>query len=250
MSVGSSGGSSVDGARQAAAEILREKRFLPEAPPQPLRRPLSWLGERLRVVGRPLAWLWRTITSLLPGRGSVVWVVVVLVSLAIVVFLLIRSSRSGGRKTRPGLGHSDPGTESADDLERFAVEAERDGDWAAAVRLLFRAGLRRLADQHAVHAPDQRPNADVARELADPAFGTLAERFDQVVYALAPASANDVEAARRSWPGIVRGAVERARREREARFESALGRTATNQAEAKKRWWRRRRSSKPGDGSR
>ena len=177
-----------------------------------------------------------------------IWVAIVLVSLTVVVFVLVRSSKFGGRKISSGLGLGASTTVSADELERMAADAEREGDWAASVRLLFRAGLRRLADQHAVQSPDQRPNGEVARQLGDPAFGALVTRFDQVAYARAPASPHDVEVARRSWPGIVRSAVEQANREREGRLESGHGRSETHKSAKKRRW--RRRPLKSGDGSR
>ncbi len=121
---------------------------------------------------------------------------------------------------------------AADDLERLAAEAEAQHDFAHAVRLRFRAGLRRLAEFNVLRAPEQRPNGDLALTLSDPHFDSLARRFDQVAYGAVTTTADDLSTAKLQWPIVIAHGCEQAR----------IRRSATKSANATppvepRRWW-------------
>lgn len=219
-----------DEARRAAEAILRERRFQPEKSPQPLRGVLNWLGDRVRPLGRPFGWILRQLNGILPGGGSVVWIVVVLIALVVVGVGVLRFARSRSARAREAERRSSD-DRTAVELERQADDAERSGRFGDAVRLRFRAGLRQLAEGHAVRIPEQRPNGELVRQLDDKAFAGLTTRFDEIAYASSQASITDVQTAKQQWPPVVRVAVEQARQ-----------RQGTVSSPAKRRWWKRKRS--------
>ncbi len=216
-----------DDARRAAAEILRERRFQTEKSPQPLRGVLTWLGDRVRPIGRPFGWILRQLNKILPGGGSMVWIAVVLVMVLIAATITLRFARA--RTARAKTSESTRGeSHTSAELERQADEAERSGRYGDAVRLRFRAGLRRLAEQHALRIPEQRPNVDLVRQLDDASFTVLAARFDEIAYASSSGGIADVLAAREQWPRVIAAGVTKARQRQ--------GEPAPT---AKKRRWRR-----------
>lgn len=219
--------------RRAAAEILRERRFQTEKSPQPLRGVLIWIGDRLIVLGRPFGWLRRHLDGILPGGGSVVWIVMTVTAIAILSVLTWRVTAV--RTRRVGIiGAGSQSAQTADELERLASEAEAQHDFAHAVRLRFRAGLRRLAESNVLRAPEHRPNGDLALALSDTHFESLARRFDQVAYGAVVTTAEDLSAAKLEWPIVVENGREQARIRRR---ETMSGTTTTlvNQ----RRWWSR-----------
>lgn len=216
-------------ARRAAAEILRERRFQTEKSPQPLRGVLTWLGDRVRPLGRPFGWILRQIDKILPGGGNVVWVAVVLVMLLIAATLVLRFART--RTVRAKVVETARGeNRTAAELERQADEAEKLGRYGDAVRLRFRAGLRKLADQHAVRIPEQRPNGELVRQLDDATFSALAARFDEIAYASSASGVTDVLTARDQWPKVISAGVAKARQ-----------RQAVPVRPVKRRRWRKQR---------
>ena len=218
-----------DDARRAAAEILRERRFQTEKSPQPLRGVLTWLGDRVRPLGRPFGWILRQLNKMLPGGGSVVWIAIVLVMLLIAATLVLRFARA--RTERAKGGETARGeNRTAADLERQADEAEQSGRYGDAVRLRFRAGLRKLADQHAVRIPEQRPNGELVRQLDDASFSALAARFDEIAYASSSGGVTDVLTARDQWPKVISAGVAKARQ-----------RQAVPVRPVKRRRWRKQR---------
>ncbi len=218
-----------DDARRAATEILRERRFQTEKSPQPLRGVLTWLGDRVRPLGRPFGWILRQLNKILPGGGSVVWVAVVLVLLLIATALVLRFARTRSaeaKKVETARGEN----RTAAELERQADEAEQSGRYGDAVRLRFRAGLRRLAEHHALRIPEQRPNGDLVRQLDDASFSALAARFDEIAYASSPGSTSDVLTAKDRWPKVIAAGVTK-----------VTQRQGVLAPAAKKRRWRRKR---------
>ena len=219
---------SPDEARRAAATILRGRRFQVERSPQPLRGALTWIGDRVRPLGRPFSWIVRQLNGVLPGGGSVVWIALVFVALAAATVIAIRFARARGRRAVAAERTTEPHRTAAE-LERLADEAERGGRLGEAVRFRFRAGLRRLGDGHALRIPEQRPNGDLVRQLEDPAFASLAARFDEIAYADRAGSASDVASAKQHWPTVITAGIAKSQR-----------RQSIVVATAKKRWWRRR----------
>lgn len=220
---------SSDEARRSAAAILRGRQFQVERAPQPLRGALTWIGDRVRPIGRPFSWILRQLNRMLPGGGSVVWIALVLAGLAVTTLFAVRFARSRGSRARAAAqsGHDH---RPAAELERLADEAERNGRLEEAVRFRFRAGLRRLGDGHALRIPEQRPNGELVRQLEDPTFASLAARFDEIAYANQSGTTSDVISAKQQWPTVITAGMAKSQR-----------RQSIAASPAKKQWWRRRR---------
>lgn len=214
-----------DEARRQAAAILSERRFQPERSPRPFAGVLSWFGARLRSIGRPFGWLARRLSSVLPGGGSALWI---LLTLAGIGALALTMRRLGvlRRRRRVTTSASASPRLTADELERMAADAEERGDLDASVRLRFRAGLRRLADGRVINGPEQRPNGQIGRQLGLGRYASLADRMDAVTYANSSATPDDVLRARTEWPTLVReGVAQRIARSRSLLFDpTAAGR--------------------------
>jgi hypothetical protein len=86
-----------------------------------------------------------------------------------------------------------------EELEREAERAAAAGDYSDAVRLLFRAGLLRLDDQHRIRYTPGTTSGQIADHLRSPEFEALARRFDEIVYGGEPAGTADVAAANAGW---------------------------------------------------
>jgi len=165
------------------------------------------LGDVIGAVGRAVTRAVDSIGSGFPGGTVAVWILLGLALLAAIGFVarrysrreLLRDSRRGAAARRGG------GPERAADLEREAARAEADGQFEEAVRLRFRAGLARLAEDGAIRTARSTPNAQLARTLHSPDFDELARRFDEIAYGASPAGPGDVDDARRRWGELVSG---------------------------------------------
>lgn len=194
-----------DAARRAAAAILREGRFHNPSVPRPLHGVLHDIGDGLRAVGHAVTHAVDRVGRIVPGGTVAVWVVLGLGLLAAISFLARRYSRRALLRESRRHGASRAGVETAADLERQAAGAERDGRYDDAVRLRFRAGLARLAQQGAIRTARSTPNAQLARTLDSADFDELARRFDEIAYGASPAGSTDAEEARRRWSAVVSG---------------------------------------------
>jgi hypothetical protein len=130
--------------RKTAEEVIARPHFhlgdaaRPDAPPLLLQlfewilRPFVWLFGALAGLPEPVRWL--------------VVIVSVLLCAALVthiVYTLVRAIR--GPAARRGRYHAEAGPElNPADLERDAERAGARGDYLGAIRLLFRAALRRI----------------------------------------------------------------------------------------------------------
>jgi hypothetical protein len=200
-------------ARRQANEILSKApyRKSPGHTPRPLAGLFHALGRALHaVIGRPAEWLYHH-PLLHIGHGFTTafggWWELVLgamaVALGVVVGVLIarRRTRVSARLMASGAGPIS--VEDPDDIERRAAEAERGGDYEAAVRLRFRAGLLRLGRQGIVFNQDALTGRQLSSVLHSPTFDTLARRHERIVYAGDRATAVDSTAARQSWPQVL-----------------------------------------------
>ncbi len=74
MTTSAGGGPTPEQAREAARRILEQDRFRPDPPsrpPQPFKQPLTWLGEQLQRLLRPIGrFLSDTIGAAGPWGGS------------------------------------------------------------------------------------------------------------------------------------------------------------------------------------
>jgi hypothetical protein len=87
-------------------------------------------------------------------------------------------------------------------LERAAEAAERAGDLRGALRLRFQAGLLRLDRARLIDLRPSLTTSEIARQVVNPAFGTLARRFDEVVYGGRNPGPEDIASARRGWANL------------------------------------------------
>jgi hypothetical protein len=191
-------------ARREAARIVDQPRYKPPAQPRPLRGFFRWVGARvaplgrfLRPLGRPFAWLFRTVT------GSWTWSLLtggVVVGLAL--FISLRLTRRRGRGLAMGGGRHRDRTRGLDpdQLERDADAAEAAGHYDAAFRLRFLAGLVRLDRAGVVELRPSLTSGGLRRQVPSTSLRTLSLRFDEIVYGGRAAGPDDVETARREWP--------------------------------------------------
>ena len=180
-------------AREEAQAILSERRFHGTDVPRPFRRPIEWLGDRLRAVGESV-----------PGGPTALWVIVgaLVVGLAALV-----AGRVGRRRAADAVERGRAATAGAETdvrrLEEEAAEAERRGELERALRLLFRAGLLRLDRARAIVLRDSLTTGQVRRELRSREFDGVARVFDEVTYGRRPPEPGDVEASRSGWRRVL-----------------------------------------------
>ncbi len=192
-------------ARALARSILGESRFH-TALPHPLQSLLRTIGQ---AVSAPINAFGRWLGGIgggVPGGKTIALLTIALVLAVggvLVARMLARRRVTAARATARAARGAPP--ESAAELERAADAAERGGDLAQAVRLRFRAGLLRLAEQGAIERPGATPSRELASALRSREFELLANRFDEIAYGGSGARAEDVQDARRRWPAVVRG---------------------------------------------
>jgi uncharacterized protein DUF4129 len=195
-----------DRARDDARSILQDRRFRSSPAPRPLRRPLEWLGDRLRDLGRFVA---RAVHDI-PGPSWLAAAALVLALAALLVGWLVRMHRTSGSGVfADGGGGGRAAREDPDRLERQADAAERDGQFDIALRLRFRAGLLRLDRRGVIRYRPSLTTNEVRRALGSTTFDELAARFEAVTYGDASAAPDDVVAARTNWPRVVEDATRR-----------------------------------------
>jgi hypothetical protein len=191
-------------ARDAARDILSDRRFRSEPAPRPLRGVLDWIGDRLRPV---VEWIGRVLGHV-PGW---VWLGLAFAAvLAIVARVVVGGNRR--RVTTAGSRDGKAARDRPEDpaaLERAADEAERAGNLERALRLRFRAGLLRLGARGAIRYRPSVTTGEVRRALGSETFDELAGTFEAVAYGGQPAAPPDIDAARREWPHV----LEKARHE-------------------------------------
>jgi hypothetical protein len=186
--------------RADAREIVSQRRFRGTRVEGPFRGLLDRIAGWLEPIGDLVPRLDRA----LPGGRVVVWG---LLGAAVIALGWLLGGRTIRRRAAlaatAGWGGRARG-ESPGELERLAEEAERRGEHEAALRLRFRAGLLRLDARGAIEYRPSLQTHEVAVTLGSEAFDRLAAGFDDVVYGERPASAEDVEAARRDWEAVLR----------------------------------------------
>lgn len=191
-------------AQEAARRILSERRF--RAPDVP--RPLEGL---LHPLGRALRGAWEAVTEalddLLPGPRAVVWTVLGIAVVLLAVAVAGRLARRRGAQASRTAAAARPAGVDARAVEAQADEAESAQDFAAAIRLRFRAGLLRLEAAGTISRAESTTSGQVARRLRSPRFDQLAAIFDQVVYGGRAATAADAETSRRAWQDLLRSAA-------------------------------------------
>jgi hypothetical protein len=195
-----------DSARRIARGILGSRRFRSSPTPRPLRKPLSWLGDRVSGI---VDWFARVLSHI-PADLLLLLAIAAVVIALIFILNKVRAQRGApDARTRVARSNGDD-SEDPDALERAADTAERAGRLDVAVRLRFRAGLLRLGDRGAIRYLPSVTTNEVRRVLGSEAFDELARTFDAIAYGGRDAKPPDVDAARREWPRVVSGAAKRA----------------------------------------
>jgi hypothetical protein len=190
-----------DEARKVARDILGGRRYRSSPAPRPLRKPLTWIGDRVRSF---FHWIGRGIDHV-PG---LLWLLLAGVALVLVVVFIamhVRGRRNPERHARAA--DTMDGTEDPRELERQADAAEREGRLDDALRLRFRAGLLRLGARGAIRYRPSVTTNEVRRVLGSETFDELARTFDAVAYGGRGAATPDLDTARREWPRVVAGAT-------------------------------------------
>lgn len=194
-----SGPVSPDSARRDARSILGERRFRPARVPRPFAGALRWLGRQLEPLGHALSPIGRFFETV---EGLVVLAVIVIAAAAVGAYVI--ATRRGARGATAVVRRRRP--QRADDpaqLEQAADEAERDGDYARAVRLRFRAGLLRLDAAGAIRLGPSSTSGQIAHRLRLRDFDDLAHDFELVAYGDRPADTAVVRAARERWTRVL-----------------------------------------------
>lgn len=206
-------GSASDAAasRAEAARILEQDRYRPDDIPRPFRGPLEWIADRLEPVGDAIdsayGWVADIFSAMaqgVPGGAATLWTIFGMAIIAVVVrqtkHVVDRRTRarSRDREDHAALRGDDPR-----DLERRAAAARARGDHELAVRLLFRAGLLRLARARVIPARDSLTTGDIRRLLDSPQFDRLGASFDEIAYGRRAATDADSRSARETWSELL-----------------------------------------------
>ena len=169
-------------ARERAEEVLG-------SPPEPPAAEGGGGGDFLSELGVPL-WL------------------AVAIALAVIVAGALLGRSAARRRVFEALAEVPIGEETGSrkdprELERRAEEAERRGEFVAAVRLRFLAGLARLDASGARRVRPALTAAGAARELRSPRLAELARVYDEVVFGGLRARREEAEAAREGWRAVI-----------------------------------------------
>jgi uncharacterized protein DUF4129 len=186
-------------ARRHARAVLDDRRYRGTSLPQPLHKPLEWLGDRIKPA---FDWINNSGGSF-PGGSLALWL-----TLAVAI-VLATGSITGTTIRRRALAieraeaAAVPPTDDPHALERMADRAEQEGEFERAVRLRFRAGLLRLDRRHVLVYRPSLTTGEVARAIKAPAFAEVGARFDEIAYGGRPAEREDAEAARQGWKAVL-----------------------------------------------
>ena len=198
-------------ARAEAERILAQDRYQPEDIPRPFRGPLEWIADRLEPVGNAIdsffgwiAGVFRSIADGTPGGAATLWTVI---GLAIVGFVIVQTrrviERRGRTRAADAAGISSPGDEDPRELERRAAAARAAGDHELEVRLLFRAGVLRLARARVIPARRSLTTGEIRRMLASSDLDVIGRSFDEIAYGGRPATGSDGDDARTRWSRVL-----------------------------------------------
>lgn len=145
------------------------------------------------------------------GVGTLVGIVLIVLSLAALVFVVARLAFAFGREARPKRGDA-TATGALAENERSsrawrdaAREAARRGDWGGAIAAFFSAARRVLDERDAIAFDAARTPGEYARLVRREAipgaadFAALTGTFERARYAASPPTAADAAAAERAF---------------------------------------------------
>jgi hypothetical protein len=198
-------------AREEARRILEQDRYQPEDVPRPFRGPLEWIADRMEPVGDGLnalfGWfadLFGTVADGIPGGAATLWLII---GLGVVLLVATQTRRMVERRGRSKATERYAGAAARGDdpreLERRAADAAVRADHALEVRLLFQAGVLRLARARAIPARASLTTGEIRRLLHSRDFDAVGGSFDAIAYGGRPASRKDGDAARSGWSRVL-----------------------------------------------
>lgn len=198
--------------RAEAEAVLAQDRYQPEDIPRPFRGPLEWIADRLEpigdAVGTVFGWIADVFTSVAggtPGGAATLWT---LIGLVVVTFVAFQTRRVVERRGRLKASEGPMGELSRSDdpreLEREAAAARARGDHAMEVRLLFRAGVVRLARARVIPARYSLTTGEIRQLLGSGDFDRVGRSFDAIAYGKKAATDADGDAARAGWERVLR----------------------------------------------
>jgi hypothetical protein len=186
-------------ARAQAREILDERRFRGSEVPRPFAGLIRWLGDRLEPVGD----FFDRLAVRVPGGSPVLYALLgalVLLGAALLARGSIR--RRAAAAVRAARARAAEREDPAE-LEREAERAAAAGEWEAAVRLRFRAGLLRLDARELIEYRPSLTTGEVANTIVSPAFIRVGADFDAIAYGGRPAHEADDAASREGWERVL-----------------------------------------------
>lgn len=180
-------------ARSIARQILSGARFQPpsERTRPPRRRPDLDRFIPDEAIGRFLA-------------NDIVLLLLAVAVVGLTVWLCVRAVRQ--RAPRLHEESAEATTRALDDpdaLDRLAAAADANGEYAAAIRYRFRAGLLRLDRSGALQLRASTTSAQAARTVRSETFDGLARQFDAVAYGDARAAGRDSERSSHDWRAVL-----------------------------------------------
>lgn len=178
-----------------AVEIVTRDEYQPRRVPQPLQRLQEWLDR----VGATVSRRFDQVAGYLPGGRATLWIILAVLVIVIAAYVATRVARRQTPMYRAPKSITPKADEDLGSLERAAAEAERSGDRASAIRMMFHAGLMRLDRAGFISYRPSLTSGQVAQSLRSPTFVRLATMFDEVVYGGRIPDAGDVDAARKGW---------------------------------------------------
>jgi hypothetical protein len=190
-------------ARDAARDVLSQRRFKKNSVPQPLRGVFEWLGDRVEPLWRWIADRFNSVASLAPGGSVTLWALLAGALLAATAFVVARagarrqSARVAGRAAGPAATRETPAS-----LLKEAAAAEARGDLDAALRLRFRAGLLELDRRELIELRPALTNREILGAVPSPTLDGLVAGFESVAYGGRPAGDDDLREARDGWPQV------------------------------------------------
>jgi hypothetical protein len=139
------------------------------------------------------------------------WSIVLLLVFAALAFVVWRLARRRARSIvaiSEGVVISRRG-EDPKVVEQRAADAEAAGDYAAAIRLRFIAGLLRLDSAGAIRYHPALTAGQVRRKLRTASFDWIATTFENVAYGDAIAEVAHVEETKAAWRDVMADVMER-----------------------------------------
>jgi Domain of unknown function (DUF4129) len=186
-------------ARARAREILHERRFRGSGVPRPFAGVLRWLGDRVQ----PVADFIDDLSARIPGGRPVVFLILSAIVLLAAAALARGSIRRGAAAAVRAARARAPARDDPAALEREADRAAAAGEWEAAVRLRFRAGLLRLDARELIEYRPSLTTGEVAAAVGSPTFERVGADFDAIAYGGRPAGEADEAASREGWQRVL-----------------------------------------------